>query len=91
MCAARQQRYAVFLSGFDYSIEYHNSKANANADSLSRLPLPTSQDNNELEDDTCMYYQDIVESIPVSAKTIAKESRCYKIISKVITFVTNDE
>ncbi|GFR97945.1 CCHC-type zinc finger, nucleic acid binding protein a [Elysia marginata] len=27
----------------------------------------------------------------VSAKTIAKESRCDKIISKVITFVTNDE
>ncbi|GFS03076.1 transposon Tf2-6 polyprotein, partial [Elysia marginata] len=62
MCAARQQRYAVFLSGFDYSIEYRNS--NANADSLSRLPLPTNQDNNELKDDTCMYYQDIVESIP---------------------------
>ncbi|GFR98225.1 transposon Ty3-I Gag-Pol polyprotein [Elysia marginata] len=38
-----------------------------------------------------MYYQYIVESIPVSAKTIAKESRCDKIISKVITFVTNDE
>ncbi|GFR75220.1 retrovirus-related Pol polyprotein from transposon 17.6 [Elysia marginata] len=35
MCAARQQRYAVFLSGFDYSIEYRNSMANANADSLS--------------------------------------------------------
>lgn len=50
---------------------------------------PNNQDNNELEDD--MYYQDIVESIPVSAKTIAKESRCDKIISKVITFVTNDE
>ncbi|GFS02163.1 integrase core domain protein [Elysia marginata] len=38
-----------------------------------------------------MYYQDIVESIPVSAKTIAKKSGCDKIISKVITFVTNDE
>ena len=37
--SARQQRYAAFLLGLDYSIEYRTSKANANADSLSRLPL----------------------------------------------------
>ncbi|KAK7004223.1 Pol polyprotein [Biomphalaria glabrata] len=40
MSAARQQRYAVFLSGFNYTIEFRNSKSHANADGLSRLPLP---------------------------------------------------
>ncbi|RUS76781.1 hypothetical protein EGW08_015458 [Elysia chlorotica] len=65
MSAARQQRYAVFLSGFNYSIEYRNSKANANADSLSRLPLPVSDTDSETNDDTDeLYYQEVVESIP---------------------------
>ena len=57
MSAARQQRYAVFLSGFNYSIEYRNSRANANADGLSTLPMPTSTSAAEIDDaelkDTC--------------------------------------
>ena len=37
--AANIQRWAVFLSAYNYSIEYKNTKAHANADSLSRLPM----------------------------------------------------
>ena len=52
MSAVTQQRYKAFLSGFDYSIEYRTSKANSNADSLSRLPLKdqwgTEEDANDL-------------------------------------------
>ena len=40
MTAARLQRYALFLSGHSYSIEYRSTAKHTNADSLSRLPLP---------------------------------------------------
>ena len=36
---SRLQRWAYFLSGFKYSIEYIRSQANANCDALSRLPI----------------------------------------------------
>lgn len=46
MSAARLQRYAVFLTGFDYNIEFRSCKSNANADVLSYLPLPESISDN---------------------------------------------
>ena len=36
--ASRMQRYALFLQGHDYDIEYKSSKSHANCDGLSRLP-----------------------------------------------------
>ena len=36
--ASRMQRYALFLQGYDYDIEYKSSKSHANCDGLSRLP-----------------------------------------------------
>jgi hypothetical protein len=47
--AARMQRYALFLSWYDYDIAYKNTKMHGNADSLSRLPLSecgTSEDTS---------------------------------------------
>ena len=39
MTAARLQRYALFLAGFEYKIEYKNTTEHCNADGLFRLPL----------------------------------------------------
>ena len=39
MTVARLQRYALFLAGFKYSIEYKNTTQHGNADGVSRLPL----------------------------------------------------
>ena len=41
MTAARLQRYALYLAGHTYDIEYRNMKQHCNADGLSRLPLTT--------------------------------------------------
>ncbi len=41
--AARLQRYALFLAGHDYTIEYKNTKCHGNCDSLSRLPMKSGK------------------------------------------------
>lgn len=42
LASGRIQRWALILGGYDYSIQYKEGKKNANADALSRLPLPTT-------------------------------------------------
>jgi len=48
--ATRLQRYALFLTGYDYKIEYKNTKLHSNANSLSRLPLKTKERAEEVVD-----------------------------------------
>jgi len=55
MTVARLQRYALFLAGFEYTIEYKNTTQHGNADGLSRLPLKKASDKEVV---------DPVESIP---------------------------
>ena len=44
IAAARLQRWALFLSAYNYRIEFKSTTAHANADCLSQLPLPTSSE-----------------------------------------------
>ena len=41
MASGRIQRWALMLGAYQYTIRYRRGSANANADALSRLPLPT--------------------------------------------------
>lgn len=90
MSAARLQRYALFLSGFDYTIEYRKSKDNANADGLSRLPLPIASSTADSEKADSLFYTEIMESFPVSTTSVAKESRHDTLIAKIIDYVQTD-
>ena len=40
MASARIQRWAITLAAYDYKIVYKTGSKHANADMLSRLPLP---------------------------------------------------
>ncbi len=40
--SARVRRYSLYLSQFEYHLTFRRTSAHANADALSRLPLPTS-------------------------------------------------
>ena len=40
MAASRIQRWSLLLSSYEYEIEYRPGSKVANADALSRLPLP---------------------------------------------------
>ena len=42
MASGRLQKWALTLTAYDYSIQYREGSKNANADALSRLPLPST-------------------------------------------------
>ena len=45
--AARIQRWSLFLSNYDYTVEHKKGINNSNSDALSRLPLFTTQSTLE--------------------------------------------
>jgi len=71
MASPRVQRWTLTLVAYNYTITFRQGKANANADALSRLPLP----DNILETPTpteVVYLLDILSKTPVTAENIRK-------------------
>lgn len=60
--------------GFDYNIEFRNSKSNANTDGLSCLSLPKSSRDVDEEGDT-LFSKELVEQCPIKATAITRASR----------------
>ena len=83
MAAGRLQRWALFLSGFDYKFEYIRGKSNGAADGLSRFPLEVKIDSTESED-----FLNFIcgEKIPISADEIKKATRIDQELSKVFLY-----
>ena len=68
MSANRLQRYALFLSGYQFNIEYVNTKKNI-ADYLSRSPLdPGMEDREHLEtaDAYINYVKEMQNTLPIT-------------------------
>ena len=65
MTVAWLQRYiALFLAGFEYSIEYKSTSQHGNADELSRLPLK-ERENTEMINPAEVFQVSQVEMLPV--------------------------
>ena len=82
LAAARTQRWALILSGYEYDIEYRSGPNNANADGLSRLPLPDST----ADDDENYVFKTDVDCLPITAKQIAKDTSKDSVLVKVFEF-----
>lgn len=77
--ASRLQRYAIFLSGFTYNIEYKNTRKHNNADGLSRLPLETDA-KSDREDADGIFHMSQLEDLPITSSEIRHRTRkemCY--------------
>ena len=68
LAAARLQRWAITLSAYSYEIEYKPTKLHANADSLSRLPLPSTETSEDLVN---VFNVAQVEALPVTSLQVA--------------------
>ena len=62
MASARIQRWALTLAAYDYKIVYKPGSSNANADMLSRLPLPQIPSEIRIPGETILLL-DMLQSI----------------------------
>ena len=83
MTATRLQRYALYLTGYDYDIEYRNTKRHTNADSLSRLPYETVEDKLDPVD---LFYTDQIEQAPINSATVKRETQRENILSRAYEY-----
>lgn len=65
MTAARLQRYALFLTGFD-NIEYKSMTKHSNTDGLSTLPLQQKEREETEVDSSEVLNANQFESLPVT-------------------------
>jgi hypothetical protein len=85
LAAGRVQRWALFLSAYDYRLSHRKGALNGNADCLSRLPQEA-----ELEDITqggsSVFMMDLVAA-PVTAEEVRTATRRDPVLSKVLEVV----
>ena len=84
LAAARLQRWAIILSTYSYEIQFKPTDDHANADALSRLPLP-HRVTSELAEISCFIVGQI-ESLPVTAERLVTYTRQDPLLSKVVQF-----
>lgn len=64
MAASRLQRWAMYLSSFDFEIQYIVGKSNVNADFLSRLPTNCNDFVDDENDEKTTYLNFITKISP---------------------------
>ena len=84
--SARIRRWSLFLSNYEYQLTFRNTKAHANADALSRLPLPTEPAKKSEEPELVLLAEHLSES-PVTARDIRLWTRRDAKLSQVLHHV----
>ncbi|CAL8137815.1 unnamed protein product [Orchesella dallaii] len=85
--AARLHRWSVFLSQFEYAIEYRSTNDHGNADALSRLPLADPAMEDEEAKEVNLIACENIDKIPVTHKQIKQSTARDKELSKVLLYV----
>ena len=86
MASGRIQRWPLTLGAYDYSIRYKQGTANANADALSRLPLPTA-DHVTPQPAEVVHLMEHLETTPLSSTQIKSWTDTDPILSRVRCWV----
>lgn len=86
IAAARLQRWAVTLSAYNYSLVYKKSSDNAEADFFSRFPFQGQQEGTSEGEES--FYALRLESMPLSAKEIARATSRDPMLSNVLQFTS---
>ena len=86
MASAHIQCWTLTLSIYDYDIVYKPGKEHANADVLSRLPLPESPGEVPLPGETILLMESLQMS-PVTAVQIKSWTDRDPVLSRVCKFV----
>ena len=84
LAAARMQRWALILSAYQYNIMYHNSKENANADAMLRLPSSSNDSETERDD---VFQTIFLDELPIRSEDINKATKHDTILSQVSQYI----
>lgn len=84
--AARVQRYALYLSGFDYDIEYKCTRRHTNVDGLSRLPAQNHESSEDIDE---VFYTSQFDQLPVTSSQISRETQRERVMSRVLEYTKN--
>ncbi|KAI5738705.1 hypothetical protein M8J77_010155 [Diaphorina citri] len=83
-------RYALYLSGFDYEIEYKRTEHHANADYLSRFPVdPVS--NVNAQDESCQFQLNQLNTIAtenITPRLIASNTEKDTDLKPILDYLT---
>jgi len=77
---------ALFLSSLNYTIVYRKTTLHGNCDGLSRVPLPTTESDDDT-DAADVFAINQLESLPVSVTEVQHETRRDPVLSQVYHFV----
>ena len=86
--SARIQRWALTLASYEYQLQFRKSTAHSNADALSRLPLAATPDRVPNPPEVVLLMEHL-DSSPVCATDIKKETSRDPVLSRVLQFVLN--
>jgi hypothetical protein len=84
LATARLQRWAVLLSAYQYNIRFKPTDQHANADGLSRLPLPSSP--NVSTTASSIFNLSQIGALPITSVQVADATRKDSTLSKVLHF-----
>ena len=86
LAAARLQRWALLLSAYTYSIEFRPTKAHANADGLSRLPVVPSTVVDPVPVVSSIFNVAQIQALPVSCAQLQRATREDPLLSRVYQY-----
>ena len=84
--SSRLKRWSLFLSSYEYTLVFRNTTAHANADALSRLPLPQEPATTVREPELVLLTEHLADS-PVTASDIRRWINIDKKLSRVLQYV----
>ncbi|PIK48903.1 hypothetical protein BSL78_14238 [Apostichopus japonicus] len=84
--SARIQRWALTLAMYEYNLKFKPTDAHANADAMSRLPLPETIKSNPVPPETVLELN-ILDQCPVTSSQVRKSTRRDPTLSKILGYV----
>ena len=88
LAAARLQRWAIFLLGYQYDLEFRSTQQHCNADGFSRLPL-TGMETESLGKEAVTLNLHQIESLPLTTRQIREATSKEVILSRVLDYTMN--
>jgi len=84
--AARLHRWSVYMSQFNYDIQYRKTNDHGNADALSRFPLHIKPGPENDSAEVHLIASERMDVLPVTAKSIRQVTKNDAVLSKIARF-----